>query len=67
MPKEPIPRVEFQSIFVRDQQRRLSLVIELLEEEFRLHSPPPQPPAPAPVKRRTRREPFQSITPEVQS
>lgn len=36
MSKEPTLRVELQSIFVRDQQRRLSLVITLLEEELRL-------------------------------
>lgn len=64
MSKEPIPRVEFQSIFVRDQQRRLSLVIELLEEEFRL-TPPLQSPASRPVKRRSRRKPLQSLRPEV--
>ena len=67
MSKEPIPRVEVQSIFVRDQQRRLALVIELLEEEFRLQSPPPQSPAPRPVTRRRQREPLQPLNPEVQS
>jgi len=41
MSKEPLPRVTFQSIFVRDHQRRLRLVIELLEEE--LHSKPTPP------------------------
>ena len=65
MSKEPIPRVEFQSIFVRDQQRRLSLVIELLEEEARLQLLPSQSPAPRPVKRRRQREPLESLTPEV--
>ena len=42
MSKKPTPRVELQSIFIRDHQRRLSLVIELLEEELRLRSKPPQ-------------------------
>ena len=65
MSKEPTPRVELQSIFVRDLQRRLSLVIDLLTEEFRLQPPSPQLPAPRPVKRRSRREPLQSLRPEV--
>lgn len=52
MSKEPTPRVELQSIFVRDHQRRLSRVIELLEEEFRLKQSPPQSPTLQPVKRR---------------
>jgi len=42
MSQKPIPTVELQSIFTRDHQRRLSLVIELLEEELRLRSKPPQ-------------------------
>ncbi len=42
MPQKPIPRVELQSIFIRDHQRRLSLVIGLLEEEFHLKNAPPQ-------------------------
>jgi hypothetical protein len=42
MPQKPIPRVELQSIFIRDHQRRLRLVIELLEEEIRQRSAPPQ-------------------------
>jgi len=33
--KKPPPPVVLQSIFVRDHQRRLRLVIELLEEEAR--------------------------------
>lgn len=33
--KKPPPAVALQSIFVRDHQRRLRLVIELLEEESR--------------------------------
>jgi hypothetical protein len=33
--KKPPPAVVLQSIFVRDHQRRLRLVIELLEEEAR--------------------------------
>lgn len=33
--KKPPPAVALQSIFVRDHQRRLRLVIELLEEEAR--------------------------------
>jgi len=65
MSKETIPSVELQSIFVRDQQRRLSLVIELLEEEFRLPPPPPSP-APRPVQRRPRRAPLPPLRPEVQ-
>lgn len=42
MSPKPTPTVELQSIFTRDHQRRLSLVIELLEEELRLRSKPPQ-------------------------
>lgn len=40
--KEPTPMVELQSIFVRDHQRRLRLVIELLEEELHLKPAPPE-------------------------
>jgi hypothetical protein len=47
MSKKPTPTVGLQSIFIRDHQRRLSLVIELLEEELRLRSKPPQSTAPA--------------------
>lgn len=42
MPRKPIPKAELQSIFIRDHQRRLSLIIELLEKELRLRSKPPQ-------------------------
>jgi hypothetical protein len=42
MSKEPIPRVKFQSIFVRDHQRRLRLVIALLEEEIHSKPTPPE-------------------------
>jgi hypothetical protein len=52
MHKEPTPRVELQSIFVRDHQRRLSLVIELQEEGLRLKQSPPPSPTLQPVKRR---------------
>lgn len=65
MSKEPTPRVELQSIFVRDLQRRLSLVIDLLTEELRLNPPPTQSPTSRPVKRRRGREPLQPPTPEV--
>jgi len=42
MSKKPIPRVELLSIFIRDHQRRLRLVIELLEAELRQRNEPPQ-------------------------
>ena len=35
------PTVALQSVFVRDYQRRLRLVIELLEKEARRQSTPP--------------------------
>jgi len=38
--KKPPPAVALQSIFVRDHQRRLRLVIELLEEEARRQHTP---------------------------
>jgi len=57
MTPKPIPTVEFQSIFIRDHQRRLSLVIELLEEELRLRSKPPQSTNAAPCQ-----EPAQALT-----
>jgi hypothetical protein len=37
--KKPPPAVVLQSIFVRDHQRRLRLVIELLEEARRQYTP----------------------------
>ena len=40
--KKPPPTVVLQSIFVRDHQRRLRLVIELLEKEARRQNTPPQ-------------------------
>lgn len=42
MSPKPNLTVEFQSIFIRDHQRRLSLVIETLEKELRLKSTPPE-------------------------
>ena len=42
MSKKPSPRVELLSIFIRDHQRRLRLVIELLEAELRRRNEPPQ-------------------------
>jgi hypothetical protein len=42
MPKKKSPpTVALQSVFVRDYQRRLRLVIELLEKETRRQSAPP--------------------------
>jgi hypothetical protein len=38
--KKPPPAVVLQSIFVRDHQRRLRLVIELLEKEARREDAP---------------------------
>lgn len=38
--KKPPPAVVLQSIFVRDHQRRLRLVIELLEKEARREHTP---------------------------
>jgi hypothetical protein len=40
--KKPPPAVVLQSIFVRDHQRRLHLVIELLEKEALRQSTPSQ-------------------------
>jgi hypothetical protein len=40
--KKPPPAVVLQSIFVRDHQRRLRLVIELLEKEALRQSTPSQ-------------------------
>ena len=40
MPKKPSPTVVLESLFVRDHQRRLRLVIDLLEQELhRQHTP----------------------------
>jgi hypothetical protein len=39
--KKPPPTVVLQSIFTRDHQRRLRLVIELLEQEARRQHIPP--------------------------
>ncbi len=39
--KKSLPTVALQSVFVRDHQRRLRLVIELLEKEARRQSTPP--------------------------
>jgi hypothetical protein len=39
--KKSPPAVALQSVFVRDYQRRLRLVIELLEKEARRQSTPP--------------------------
>jgi hypothetical protein len=39
--KKSPPTVALQSVFVRDYQRRLRLVIELLEKEARRQSRPP--------------------------
>jgi hypothetical protein len=39
--KKSPPAVALQSVFVRDYQRRLRLVIELLEQEARRQSTPP--------------------------
>ena len=39
--KKSPPTVALQSVFVRDYQRRLRLVIELLEKEARRQSTPP--------------------------
>jgi hypothetical protein len=38
--KKPPPAVVLQSVFVRDHQRRLRLVIDLLEEEVRRQHTP---------------------------
>ena len=38
--KKPPPAVVLQSVFVRDHQRRLRLVIDLLEEEARRQHTP---------------------------
>jgi hypothetical protein len=38
--KIPLPTVVLQSIFVRDHQRRIRLVIELLEAKARRRTPP---------------------------
>jgi len=40
--KKPPPAVVLQSVFVRDHQRRLRLVIELLEKEALRQSTPSQ-------------------------
>jgi hypothetical protein len=39
--KKSPPTVALQSVFVRDYQRRMRLVIELLEKEARRQSTPP--------------------------
>lgn len=39
--KKPPPKVVFESVFVRDHQRRLRLVIELLERDVRRQHIPP--------------------------
>lgn len=39
--KKPLPTVALQSVFVRDYQRRLRLVIAPLEKEARRQSTPP--------------------------
>jgi hypothetical protein len=45
--KKPPPAVVLQAVFVRDHQRRLRLVIDLLEEEARRqHTPPTNLPSP---------------------
>ena len=40
--KKSPPTVALQSVFVRDYQRRMRLVIELLENEARRQSAPPK-------------------------
>ncbi len=40
--KKSPPTVALQSVFVRDYQRRMRLVIELLEKEARRQSTPPK-------------------------
>lgn len=54
MSPKPIPTVELQSIFIRDPQRRLSLVIELLEVELRLRSKPSESTDATPVEKPAR-------------
>ena len=39
--KKPLPMVIMESVFVRDHQRRLRLVIALLEQEVRRQNIPP--------------------------
>lgn len=43
MPRKPTLPVELEFVFSRDQPRRLSLVIALLEAELRQHPAPPTP------------------------
>ena len=43
MPKKPLPTLVLETLFVRDHQRRLRLVIDLLEQELhRQHTPTQQ-------------------------
>jgi hypothetical protein len=39
MPSKTPPRIRLEQVFVRDHQRRLQLVIDLLEHEFRQQHP----------------------------
>jgi len=39
MPSKAPPRVRLEHVFVRDHQRRLQLVIDVLEQEFRQQHP----------------------------
>jgi hypothetical protein len=49
--KKPPPMVVLQPVFVRDHQRRLRLVIELLEEEARRgHTPSTNLQSPSPTE-----------------
>ncbi len=37
MPNKAPPRIKLEHVFVRDHQRRLRLVLELLEQDLRQH------------------------------
>ena len=39
MPSKAPPRVRLEQVFVRDHQRRLQLVMDVLEQEFRQQHP----------------------------
>ncbi len=39
MPSKAPPRVRLEQVFVRDHQRRLQLVMDVLEQEFRQQPP----------------------------
>jgi hypothetical protein len=39
MPSKAPPRVRLEQVFVRDHQRRLHLIMDLLEQEFRQWHP----------------------------